>query len=133
MCLSHLIYTVRPCLIHTCQAIPIQRPCHALTILFFSKPRHYSSVKILAVGYLPAYGFFHLPHGVPRRLLSEAYHSSSQGSVPTTEMISSSSLQKRRSVKLSVSSSYVSGYHSDFHEGHGSVEARQWRCMACVN
>ena len=26
MCLSHLIYTVRPCLIHTCHAM--LRPCH---------------------------------------------------------------------------------------------------------
>ena len=133
MCLSHLIYTVRLCLIDTCQAIPIQRPYHALTMPFFSRPRHSTAVKIRIVGYLPAYCFFHLPHGVPRRLLSEPYHSSSQGSVPTTEMISSSSLQKRRSVKLSVSSSCVSGYHSDFHEGHGTIEARQGRCMVCVN
>ena len=27
MCLSHLIYTVRPCLIHTCHAMP--RPCRS--------------------------------------------------------------------------------------------------------
>jgi hypothetical protein len=40
MCLSHLIYTVRPCLIHTCQAIPMPRPYHALTMPFFSRPRH---------------------------------------------------------------------------------------------
>ena len=30
MCLSHLIYTVRPCLIHTCHAAPMHpRPCHS--------------------------------------------------------------------------------------------------------
>jgi hypothetical protein len=31
MCLSHLIYTVRPCLIHTCHAVPL--PCHDHTVL----------------------------------------------------------------------------------------------------
>jgi len=29
MCLSHLIYTVRPCLIHTCHAMPMPRPCRS--------------------------------------------------------------------------------------------------------
>jgi len=36
MCLSHLIYTVRPCLIHT---------CHALTMPFFSGPQHSTAVE----------------------------------------------------------------------------------------
>jgi len=31
------------------------------------------------------------------------------------------------------SSSDISGYHADFHEGHGTVGAGQGRCMACVN
>jgi len=30
------------------------------------------------VGYLPAFGFFRLPHGVPRRLLAQAYQSQMQ-------------------------------------------------------
>jgi hypothetical protein len=29
-CLSHLICTVRPCLIHTCHTLPMPRPCHAV-------------------------------------------------------------------------------------------------------
>ena len=29
MCLSHLIYTVRPCLIHTCHAYAMLRPCRS--------------------------------------------------------------------------------------------------------
>jgi hypothetical protein len=31
------------------------------------------------------------------------------------------------------SSSDISGYHADFHEGHGTVGAGQGRGMACVN
>jgi len=32
MCLSHLIYTVRPCLIHTCRAMPMLCSNHAVLI-----------------------------------------------------------------------------------------------------
>jgi hypothetical protein len=76
-------------------------PCHALTMPFFSRPRHTTGVERRPVGYLPAFGFFRLQRGVPRRLLSEAYQSSSQRSIPTTVKSGSSTLQKRRSVKLS--------------------------------
>jgi hypothetical protein len=100
MSLSHLIYTARPCLIHTCHAIPMPRPCRALTMPFFSRPRHSTAVERRPVGYLPAFGFFRLTRGVPRRLLSEAHPSSSQRSIPTTVKSGSSTLQKRRSVKL---------------------------------
>jgi hypothetical protein len=100
MRLSHLIYTVPPCLIHTCHAMPIPRPCHALTMPFSSRPRHSTAVERRPVGYLPAFDFFRLPGGVPRRLLSVAYKSSSQRSIPTSVKSGSSTLQKRRSVKL---------------------------------
>jgi len=73
--LSHLIYTVLLCLIHTYHAMPMPRPCHALTMPFFSRPRHSTAVGRRPVGYLPTFGFFRLPRGVSRRLLSEAYHS----------------------------------------------------------
>jgi hypothetical protein len=100
MCLSHLIYTVRPCLIHTCHAIPMPRPCHTLTMPFFSRPLHSAAVDRRPVGNLLAFGFFRLPRGVLRRLLSKAYQSSSQRSIPTTVKSGSSTLQERRSVKL---------------------------------
>jgi hypothetical protein len=32
MCLSHLIYTVRPCLIHTCHAMPMTCSDHAVLL-----------------------------------------------------------------------------------------------------
>ena len=80
--------------------LDMPRPCHARTMLFFSRPRHSTTVERRPVGYLPAFGFFRLPRGIPRRLLSEAYQSSSQRSIPTTVKSGSSTLQKRRSVKL---------------------------------
>jgi hypothetical protein len=75
------------------------RPCHALTMPFFSRPRHSTAVERWPVSYLPAFGFSRLPRGVPRRL-SEAYQSSSQQSIPTTVKSGSSTLQKGQSVKL---------------------------------
>jgi len=75
-------------------------PFHALTMPFFSRPQHSTAVERRPVGYLPAFGFFRLPRGVPRRLLSAAYQSTSQRSLPTTVKSGSSTLQKRRSVKL---------------------------------
>jgi hypothetical protein len=38
MCLSHLIYTVRPCLIHTCHAMPLPFSDHA--VLFKATAQH---------------------------------------------------------------------------------------------
>ena len=70
-------------------------PCHALTLPFSWKPRHSTAVERHSVGYLPAFGFFRLPRGVPRRLLSEAYQSFSQRSIPTTVRSGSSTLQKK--------------------------------------
>jgi len=91
------------------------------------------SVERRPVGYLPAFGFFRLPRGVPRRLLSEAYQSSSQRSIPTTVKSVRSTLQKDDLLNCWTSSSHISGYHADFHEGHGTVGAGQGRCMASVN
>jgi hypothetical protein len=123
MCLSHLIYTVRPCLIHTCHAMPMPRPCHALTMPFFSRPRHSTGVERRPVGYLSAFGFFRLPRGVPRRLLSEAYQSSSKRSIPTIVKSGSSTLQKRRSVKLL-------GYQLGYFRIPRGLSRRTWHCRS---
>jgi hypothetical protein len=129
LCLSHLIYIVWLCLIHTCHAMPMLRIWHALTMPFFSRPRHSTAVERWLVGFLPLFGFFRLPRGVPRRLLSEA-HQSSQRSIPTTVKSGSSTLQKRRSVLNCWTSSLdISTYYADFHEGHGTVGAWQGHDM----
>jgi hypothetical protein len=80
--------------------LAMPRPCHALTMPFFSRPRHSTAVERRPVAYLPTFGFFRLPRGVPRRLLSEAYQSSTQRSVPTTVKSGSSILQKLPTFKL---------------------------------
>jgi hypothetical protein len=81
--------------------LAMPRPCHAVTMPFFSRPRHSTVVgERRPVGYLPAFDFFRLPRGVPRSLLSAAYHSPSQRSIHTTVKSGSGTLQKRRSVKL---------------------------------
>jgi len=83
-----------------CHALTMPCPCHALTMPFFSRPRHSTAIERRPVGYLPAFGFFRLPRGVPRRLLSEAYRSSSQQSIPTTVKSGSNTLRKGQFVKL---------------------------------
>jgi hypothetical protein len=80
--------------------LAIPRPCHFLTMPFFSRPRHSTAVERRPVSYPPAHGLFRLPRGDPRELFSEAYQSSSKRYIPTTVKCGSSTLQKRRSVKL---------------------------------
>ena len=63
--------------------------------MFFSRPRHSTAVDRRPVGYLSAFVFFRLPRGVPRRLLSGAYQSPSQRSIPTTATSGRSTLQKK--------------------------------------
>ena len=114
--------------------LAMPRPCRALTMPLFSRPRHSTAVERWPVGYLPAFGFFRLPRGVPRRLLSEAYQSSSQRSIPATVKSGSSTLQKKNDLlNCWTSSSDISGYHAEFYEGHGAVGTGQGRGMACVN
>jgi hypothetical protein len=121
-CLSHLMYTVRPCLIHTCHAAPV--PCHDRAVLKATSQgnctaRHghgmacelASAVHTMHVGDVPTFGFFRLPRVVPRRLFQKYTNP----------------------LKCRASSSDISGYHADFHDGHGTVGEWQGRGMACVN
>jgi len=49
------------------------------------------------------------------------------------EKSGSSTLQIDDLLNCWTSSSVISGYNVDFHEGHGTVGAGQGRGMACVN
>jgi len=49
------------------------------------------------------------------------------------EKSGSSTLQKYDPLHCWTSSSDISDYHADIHEGHGTVGAGQRRGMACVN
>ena len=126
MCLYHLIYAGRPCLIRTCHAAPMPSSDHAILLKA-------TAIERRPVGYLRAFGFFRLPREVPRRLLSEAYQFSSQRSIPTTVKSGSRTLQKDDLLNCWTSSSDISGYHAEFHEGYFTVGAWQGRSMACVN
>ena len=81
-----------------CHAHAAPMPCSDHAFLLKATAQH--GRRETAVLCQPAFGFFRLPRVVPRRLLSEAYQSSSQRSIPTTVKSGSSTLQKRRSVKL---------------------------------
>ena len=120
-------------------------PCHAPTMPFFSRPRHSTSAERRPVFYLPAFGFFRLPRGVPRRLLSETYQSQMQCETKRLswkrKRVVAEHYKKDDLLKYWTSSSDISGYHADFHEGyHDTIRAWQGRCMAwqgngmlCVN
>jgi hypothetical protein len=128
MCLSHLIYTVRPCLIHTCHAAPI--PCSDHAVLF--KATAQNGRRETACG---------LPTRV--RLLPATTRSSTNiviRSIPVLTAIHTcdcrvvaAHYKKDNLLNCWTSSSDISGYHADFHEGHGTVGTGHGRDMACVN
>jgi len=99
---------------------------------FFSRLRHSTAVERRPVGSPPAFGVFRLQREVPRRLLSETYQSS-QRSIPQSVKSGSSTLQKDDLLNCWISTSDISGYHAEFHEGHGNVGARHGHGMLCVN
>jgi hypothetical protein len=79
--LSHLIYTVRPCLIHTYHADPLPYHKYAFHGRFLAGSRQGDGMRTAwerHVGDLPAIGVFLLPRGDPERLFSEAYQSQMQ-------------------------------------------------------
>jgi hypothetical protein len=129
MCLSHLIYTVRPCLIHTCHAAPV--PCSDHAGLLKATAQH--GRQETACG---------LPARV--RLLPATTRNSTKiviRSMPILlndpylrlERVLAAHYRKDDLLNCWASSSDISGYHADFHEGHGTVGAWQGRGMACVN
>ena len=136
MCVSHLIYTVRPCLFHTCQAAPMPSP----TMPFFSRPRHSTAVEERPVGYLLAFGFFRLPRGFSRSCTRRIPISDAGDQCETKHCLSwtrkrvvAANYKKDDLLSCWTRSSVISGYHADIHEGHGTVGAGQGRGMACVN
>jgi len=109
------------------------RPYHALTMPFIWRPRHSTAVERRPVSCLPAFGFFQLPRGVPRRLLSEAYHPPHNDPYLRLQRVVAAHYKKDDMLNCWASISDISGYYADFHEGHATVGAGQGRGMACVN
>jgi hypothetical protein len=122
LCLSHLIYIVRPCLIHTFHAAPIPHPCHA--VLKATSQEHGTAL-----------------HGSGIGMACVNYHWSSRKGIWATCPLSASSdyhaefhevcFQKHTNpLNCRTSSSVISAYQADFHEGHGTVGEWQGRGMA---
>jgi hypothetical protein len=144
MCLSHLIYLAWPCLIHTCHAAPM--PCSDNAILLKATAQ---------------YGRRETACGLPVRLLLATMQSSIKvviRSIPISDAGGQFEIKQRLScarkrvvaahykkddlLNCSTSSSDISGYHADFHEGHGTIGAWhvwingttwQGHGMICVN
>jgi len=127
MCLSHSMYTVRPCLIHTCHAMP--KPCsdHA----FHLKATAQQVRRETACG-LPAR--VRLLPAITRsstKVIRSIPISDARGQCETKQRLSST---RKRVVAAHykkvddllncwTSGSDISGYHANFHEGHDAVGA----------
>jgi hypothetical protein len=136
MCLSHLIYTAWPCLIHTCHAAPM--PCSDHAVLLKATAQHVR--RETACG---------LPACI--RLLPATTRSSTKvviRCVPISDAGGQSETKRLSWTRKRVvaahyktddllhcwtSSSDISGYHADFHEGNGTVRAGRGHGMLRVN
>jgi hypothetical protein len=137
MCLSHLIYIVRPCLIHTYRAAPM--PCSDHAVLL--KATAQGSRRETACERPARF-----------RLLPDTTRSSTKvaiKSIPisvaggqcetnqrlswTRKRVLAAHYKKDALLNCWTSSSAISGYHADFHEGHGTVGAGERLGMVCVN
>jgi hypothetical protein len=137
MCLSHLIYTVRPCLIHTCHAAPM--PCSDHAILL--KATAQDGRREMACG-RPAHIRLLLAttQSSTKVVIRSIPISDTGGQCETKQCLSqtrkrlvAAHYKKDALLNSWTSSSDISGYHTDFHEGHGTVGAGQGHGMLCVN
>jgi hypothetical protein len=137
MCPSHLIYTVRTCLIHTSHTMPMLCCDHA--ILLKATAHHVRRETACglpaSVRLLPATTRSSTKVVIRRIPISDA-----GGQCETKHRLSctrkrvvAAHHKKDHLLHCWTSSSDISGYHADFHEGHGTIGAWQGRGMACVN
>ena len=136
MCLPHLIYTVQPCLIHTCHAMPT--PCFNYAVLLEATAQ--CVCRETACG-----------HPALVRLLLATTRSSTKvviRSKPTSDAGGQCEIKQRLSwirkrvvaahykkhdlLNCWTSSSDISGYHADFHKGHGTIGAWQGNGMGAA-
>ena len=125
MCLSHLIYTVRPCLIHTCHAMPML--CSDHVVLIKVTAQHFR--RETACG-LPA-RFRLLPatrRSSTKVVIRHITVSDAGGQCETKhclpwtrKRVVASHYKKDDLLHCWTSSSDISDYYADFHEGHGAI------------
>jgi hypothetical protein len=122
LCLSHFIYTVRPCLCHACSVRAVPRPCPSESD--FSRPRHSAAWEWR--------GMCELAWAVQRRHAG-VLHGRSASSGYHAEFYEGCYQQHTTPLNCRTSSSGISGYHADFHQRHGTLGEWQGRDMACMN
>ena len=107
MCLSHLIYTVRPCLIHTCYAAPM--PCSDHAVLLKTTAKH-GRLKTAV-----------LCLGLEKNGMVRAWHGRGVASVNQTRPHCVNQMGKTHSKPLAA------------RHGRGTAWARHGHGMLCVN
>ena len=142
MCLSHLIYTVRPCLIHTCHTMPMPCYAHAMLRPCRSSQGHGTARQSGDGLWVPA-RFRLLPANArssTKVVIRRIPVSDAGGQCETKHRLSwtrkrvlAAHYKKDDLLHCWTRSSDIFGYHAAFHEGHGTIGAGQGRGMTCVN
>jgi hypothetical protein len=116
-------------------------PCYAPTMPFFSRPWHSTAVERRPSGLhariwlLPATTW-----SSAKVVIRHIPNSDAGGQRETKQRLSwmrirvvAAHYKKDNLLHCWTSSSDISGYNSDFHEGHGTIKVGQGHGMACVN
>jgi hypothetical protein len=137
MCLSHFIYTVWPCLIHTCHAAPVPCSDHAVLLKATAQEscREMACEQPASVRLLPATTQSSMKVVIRSIPISDAggQCETKQRLSWTRKRVVAAHYKKDALLNCWTSSLDISSYHADFHEGHGTVRGGQGRGMACVN
>jgi len=131
MCLSHLIYTAWLCLIHTCHAMPM--PCSDHAVFLKAATQHVC--RETACG-LSAHVWLLLATtwSSTKVVIRSIPISDAGGQCETKQCLSwtrkrvvAAHYKKDDLLNCWTSSLAISGYHVDFHEGHGTIG----ECKGC--
>jgi hypothetical protein len=136
MCLSHLIYTVRPCLIHTCHAAPMPCSDHAVLLNATAQDgrRETACEQPARVLLLPVTTWSSMKVVIRSIPISDAGGQCETKHLSwTRKRVVAAHYKKDALLNCWTSSSDISGYHAEFHEGHGTVGAGQGHGTASVN
>ena len=147
-CCTHAVslrvYVSFPFDLHSVVVSDSHLPCHAHAMLRPCRsPQGHGTAHPSRDGLwdLPAFGFFRLPCEVPQRLFNRSIPvSDADGQCETKQHLSwmrkrvvAAHYKRDNLLNCWISSSDISGYHADFHEGHGTIGAWQGHGMACVS
>jgi hypothetical protein len=133
-CVSHFMYTVRPYLIHTCHAAPMPCSDHAVLLKATAQDGHRETAceRSARVRLLPVTTRSSTKVVIRSIPITDAggQCQTKQRLSWTRERVVAAHCKKDALLNCWTSSSDISGYHADFHEGHGTAGARQGRGMA---